>query len=240
MDTKTQILDAAERLFAEKGYEASSLRAITSEAGVNLAAINYHFRSKESLVRAVLARRLGPMNAKRLALLDECERAAQNGPVPLESLVRAFILPVLFIDREAGRQGPAYGMLLGRMFAEPSASVRQMCAEQVKVEASRFKEAFGRVLPDVPPDEILWRLFFSIGIVLHMLQAAPMLEVISGKAIDLQDTTGITNRIVNFIVAGMQAPLRQTHSARGRKHSRPGRHYRYGTKGHAAKVHSAS
>jgi AcrR family transcriptional regulator len=240
MDTKTQILDAAERLFAEKGCEASSLRAITSEAGVNLAAINYHFRSKESLVRAVLTRRLGPMNAKRMALLDECEREAENGPVPLESLVRAFILPVLFIDQEAGHQGPTYGKLIGRMFADPSDSVRQMCAEQVKVEASRFKEAFGRALPHLPPEELPWRLFFSIGIVLHMLQAAPMLEAISGKAIDLQDTTGMANRIVNFIVAGMHAPLRQTHSARGRRHSRPGSHYRYRIKGLAVKVHSTS
>ena len=80
MNTKDRILDTAERLFARDGFEATSLRSITAEAGVNLAAINYHFQSKEALVQAVIGRRMGPMNDRRLALLDAYEAQAATPP----------------------------------------------------------------------------------------------------------------------------------------------------------------
>src|SRR5579871_5345079 len=99
VSTKDRILDTAERLFARDGFEATSLRAITAEAGVNLAAVNYHFQSKEALVRAVIGRRMGPVNEKRLAMLDACETAAGDGPLPLEGVLEAFVRPVLEIAR---------------------------------------------------------------------------------------------------------------------------------------------
>ena len=80
MTTKDRILDSAERLFARDGFEATSLRAITAEANVNLAAVNYHFQSKEALVQAVIGRRMGPVNAQRIALLDACEAEAGDAP----------------------------------------------------------------------------------------------------------------------------------------------------------------
>ena len=76
MNTKTRLLDTAERLFAHHGIEATSLRTITAEAGVNLAAVNYHFQSKEALMHAVIARRLDPINQRRLAMLDAYEAEA--------------------------------------------------------------------------------------------------------------------------------------------------------------------
>src|SRR5580704_13248627 len=95
MNTKDRILDAAERLFARDGFEATSLRAITTEASVNLAAVNYHFQSKEALVQAVIGRRMGPANAQRLALLDAYEAQAVDAPVPLEKIMDAFLRPVV-------------------------------------------------------------------------------------------------------------------------------------------------
>src|SRR5215472_3578898 len=94
MNTKTKILNTAERLFAHHGIEATSLRAITAQAGVNLAAVNYHFQSKEALLHAVIARRVEPMNQKRLALLDASEAEAGPGPLPLEKVLDAFLRPV--------------------------------------------------------------------------------------------------------------------------------------------------
>ena len=79
-DTKNDLLEAAEKLFAEHGFARSSLRAITREAGANLASVNYHFGSKEGLVRAVFARRLEPLNQERLALLDRCLESAAGDP----------------------------------------------------------------------------------------------------------------------------------------------------------------
>src|SRR5271166_4719878 len=95
MNTKDRILNAAERLFARDGFEATSLRAITTEAAVNLAAVNHHFKSKEALVQAVIARRMGPISAQRLALLDAYEAEADGAPVALEKILDAFLRPII-------------------------------------------------------------------------------------------------------------------------------------------------
>src|SRR5260370_14585910 len=93
--TKDRILDAAERLFAIQGFEATSLRAITTDAGVNLAAVNYHFQSKDALLRAVIARRIGPVNLRRLELLDACD--ATRTP-DLHALIEAFLIPAVELN----------------------------------------------------------------------------------------------------------------------------------------------
>src|SRR3982750_849200 len=85
-DTKTRILDAAESLFMEHGFEATSLRQLTSAAGVNLAAVNYHFGSKEELFKGVLTRRLDPMNQERIELLGRVEREAGARPPTVEKV----------------------------------------------------------------------------------------------------------------------------------------------------------
>src|SRR5688572_26196161 len=96
-DTRGRLLDAAERLFAAKGFEATSLRDVTAKAKANLAAVNYHFGSKEALVRAVFERRLGEVNRRRLALLDGIGRVR---PAP-EQILHAFIAPTFDLMKEA-------------------------------------------------------------------------------------------------------------------------------------------
>src|SRR5512138_1669857 len=115
--TKDRILDAAERLFAERGYDGTSLRAITAAAGANLAAVNYHFRSKESLMRALFSRRLGALNRERLELLRRLEVEAAGAPVPVERLVRVLLEPPLRLGNRHGASG--FGLLLGRMYSAP-------------------------------------------------------------------------------------------------------------------------
>src|SRR3954453_20324524 len=90
-DTKTRILDAAERLFVEHGFEATSLRSLTSAAGVNLAAVNYHFGSKEELFQAVLTRRLDPMNQERIDLLAKVEREGGGKALSCEKILFAML-----------------------------------------------------------------------------------------------------------------------------------------------------
>src|SRR5438046_10505596 len=92
-DTKTRILDAAERLFVEHGFEATSLRSLTSSAGVNLAAVNYHFGSKEELFQAVLTRRLDPTNQERIELLSKLESGAGDRPIACERGLAAMLVP---------------------------------------------------------------------------------------------------------------------------------------------------
>ena len=97
IETKNRILDAAERLFADFGYKATSLRDITSEAGVNLASVNYHFGSKEALLAALLERNFAPVNRRRIELLDALE-ASTDGATDL-SLTTFFGLAPLMLER---------------------------------------------------------------------------------------------------------------------------------------------
>src|SRR6266852_9905037 len=100
VETKQRILDSAERLFAEHGSEATSLRNIIADAKVNLAAIHYHFHSKEALLEAVMIRRLEPINQERLRLLDACEQNANGGRPPLEAVLEAFIAPAVRVGAD--------------------------------------------------------------------------------------------------------------------------------------------
>src|SRR6516165_8302775 len=111
MTTKDRILDAAERLFARDGIEATSLRAITAEAGVNLAAVNYHFQSKDALLDAIIARRIAPLNQRRLEMLDRIEAEFPSGPLPLERVLDAFFRPMFESAGEMSHIRP----LLGRI-----------------------------------------------------------------------------------------------------------------------------
>jgi len=113
-DTKTRILDAAERLFVEHGFEATSLRSLTSAASVNLAAVNYHFGTKEELFQAVLTRRLDPMNQERIELLARVEREATGRALSCEKILFAMLIPALKLARDEKRGGKNFLRLVGR------------------------------------------------------------------------------------------------------------------------------
>ncbi len=217
--TKDRILDTAERLFAEHGYDATSLRAITSEAGVNLAAVNYHFNSKESLLKALFSRRLTLLNRKRLALLEAYESEAGNGPVALQKLVRALLEPMLRMEDEGPAGGRAFGMLLGRMYSWPSGILTQVLVHEVRAIAGRFKEAFRRALPDLPDKELYWRVFFTIGAAAHTLAASHLLKIISNNVCDASDIDAAVEELTAFVVAGLQAPRARQRKIKGKKRS---------------------
>ena len=198
--TKQRILNAAEKLFATTGFNAASLRAITAQAGVNIAAVNYHFRSKDTLVEAVLDRRIGPINQKRLEILDRLEEKYGAEAVPLEELLDAFIRPVI---QGASNVAP----LLGRMYAEPGDLVRRIMQSQMAPIASRFGPALRRTLPDLPMGELVWRLHFVIGTMAHTLGASALLEVIAPGVCDPSDTDAVVGRLVRFASAGLRAPV---------------------------------
>jgi AcrR family transcriptional regulator len=204
MNTKDRILDAAERLFARDGIEATSLRAITTEAGVNLAAVNYHFQSKEALVWSVVARRMGPLNERRLALLDAYEAAAGDDPLPLEQVLDAFLRPVVEISRSHARE---FAPMMGRMYTEPGEFMERVYQEHLRPVATRFIQAYQRALPGLPLVELLWRLHFSVGVMAHTLGAATLLRVMSDGQCDPTDAEGMLRRMGAFMQAGLSAPV---------------------------------
>jgi len=206
--TKERILDAAETLFMESGYEATTLRAITTLAGVNLAAANYHFGSKEELFQAVLTRRLDPMNQERVDLLTELEHEAAPHPVPCEKILAAMFIPALRLARDPERGGKNYLRLLGRAYADPAPFIRQFLSEQYAVMIARFKAAFGRALPELPRRELSWRLHFIMGALSYTLAGTDALKLIAELSPhEAGNDEMLQHRLAPFLLAGLQSPL---------------------------------
>jgi AcrR family transcriptional regulator len=204
MNTKTRILDTAERLFAHHGIEATSLRTITAEAGVNLAAVNYHFQSKEALMHAVIARRLDPINQRRLAMLDAYEAEAGGAPVPLNQLLDAMLRPIFEMLSSPGK---AFAPMMSRIFTESSDLTEKVFQKHMAHVLVRFFPALERALPHLSRTELLWRMQFMMGAVAHTIGGARVLEVLSGGLCDSSDVEGILHRLESFLLAGLQAPV---------------------------------
>jgi AcrR family transcriptional regulator len=194
VDTKTRLLDVAEKLFGQNGFDATSLRDITAGAQVNLAAVNYHFQSKESLIDAVIERRMEPVNQKRIQMLDAA------GPSPaLEQILEAFLAPVL--DQEIWRAGP----LIGRVFSNPDQFLERVFKKHLAAVAQRFRDAISQALPDLPPEEIVWRLHFMAGSMSHVLVFSQVLPAMTGGLCNPQDRSALMMRLVTFLAAGFRA-----------------------------------
>lgn len=206
-DTKARILDAAEDIFIECGFEAMSLRQITSRAGVNLAAVNYHFGSKEALIHAMLSRRLDRLNDERLKLLERFD--AQLGPrLTCEHVLGAMFIPALRLSRDPRVGGRAFLKLLGRAYTDPSAFIHNFLNGHYASVAERFFEAFQRALPHLPREELGWRLHFAIGALSGVLAGADtdnlIAEFSQGQSMsDLQ----LIARLASLMVAALRAPL---------------------------------
>jgi AcrR family transcriptional regulator len=204
-DTKTRILDAAELLFMEHGFEATSLRQLTSAAGVNLAAVNYHFGAKEVLFQAVLTRRLDPMNQERIDLLDKVEREAGVKPPSCEKILFAMLIPALRLARDEKRGGKNFLKVLGRAYADPAPFIRHFLSAQYAVMIGRYKEAFLRALPHLSRQELTWRLHFVMGALSYTLAGTDALKLFAQVTAADNDEL-LLQRLAPFLVAGLKAP----------------------------------
>ena len=204
VDTKTALLDAAERLFARAGIAESSMRAITTEAGANLASVNYHFGSKEGLVRAVFARRLGPLNRQRLESLGRCIEDDGQGVADLRCLLRAFVQPAMTMMSSQDAGDREFVKLLGRTLFEPTGQLQSTLIEEFREVSERFTQEIARALPEVAPQEIVWRFHFMVGSLAHTVAARYM---VSHRLECLQiapeeDVEVITSRLVDYLLSG--------------------------------------
>lgn len=204
--TKDRILDVAESLFAEHGFGATSMRSITNAAGVNLAAINYHFGSKDGLVKAIFARRLAPMNAERLRRLRNLE-TEYNHSIPLNALIGAFISPALELSRDEQGGGARFIRLLGRSYTEPSESLQDAVRGMYQQVIESFKPAFAAALPGLDRAELYWRLHFLVGTLAYCMAGSDMMRLIATSHLpDAQEHEQLVQRLTAFLTAGMQAP----------------------------------
>ncbi|HKL25247.1 MAG TPA: TetR/AcrR family transcriptional regulator [Desulfuromonadales bacterium] len=206
-DTKQRLLDAAEQLFALRGFHATSLRAITQAAEVNLAAVNYHFGSKEALLDAVMARSLGPLNQVRSGRLDEVERdaAAENRAPDLRALWRAFVEPTLSMRRhETGAEH--FLSLVGQALAQPHGAVMEVFMRQMTPMFLRLFELTCLALPEMPRQLLFWRMHFAVGSLSHLMRCNDQSPVLPAGITAEIDVDTLTDMLLDYTLAGLEAP----------------------------------
>jgi len=206
LDTKTRILDVAEGLFAERGYAATSLRDITGAADANLAAVNYHFQSKEGLLSAIFERYVGPVNRERLERLDAIEARVGKGKPDLKELLQAFLAPAFSRRGDRGVDGARFMRLAGRMHSETGEHLRALFLEQFQEVTRRFGKAFRKALPHLDENEVHLRTHFLVGAMAHTLLWS---ENMPGPPFSRRRTVPpeeALDGLVRFAAAGLAAP----------------------------------
>ncbi len=206
-ETKERILDSAEYLFARKGFHNTSLRAITGRAGVNLAAVNYHFGSKEALLEAVFQRRLVPLNKVRRQNLEVVrETARQEGRLPgVKESLRAFIEPTLAFPK-SGTGAEDFIILVGRAMSDPDDTVRDVFIRHIAPLFHLLFDTLCEALPELSTDILFWRLQFAIGAMGHAICMAGKSYSLPEGVTPVSDVESLTAMLLDFVATGMERP----------------------------------
>ncbi|MGN5517673.1 TetR family transcriptional regulator [Halopseudomonas sp. Lyrl_26] len=206
-ETVERILDAAEQLFAEKGFAETSLRLITSKAGVNLAAVNYHFGSKKSLIQAVFTRFLNPFVTSLEQELDRQQQAGVTDPT-LEQLLEMLVRLVLAVKPRSGNDLSTFMRLLGLAFSQSQGHLRKYLGEVYGKVFKRYMTLVLRSAPELPVDVLFWRVHFMLGSAAFTLSSMKALKAMGEAEYgDRASTDEILRQMVPFFAAGMRAEL---------------------------------
>ncbi len=198
--TKNLVFAAAERLFAVHGFQKVSVRDITAEAGVNLASVNYHFRSKDALLLEIFRRRTAELNRARARLLHEASDRHQGRP-PVRAILEALIAPpVRWLDPKGDRLISVQFIIRAR--SEGTEEMRAALRNDVS-HLRRFADALLIARPDLPPEEVYWRLHFVLGMI-HNNRFAEFdrLNTLSEGLTREEDFEPLIRRMVDFAEAG--------------------------------------
>lgn len=204
-ETVERILDAAEQLFADKGFAETSLRLITSKAGVNLAAVNYHFGSKKALIQAVFSRFLGPFCQNLERELDKrFSKGAEQ--TSLEDLLQLLAAQALAVKPRHSNDLAVFMRLLGLAFSQSQGHLRKYLEEVYGKVFRRYMTLIHEVAPRLPPLEIYWRVHFMLGAVAFSMSSSKALRAMAdndfGAAPSIEQ---IMQLLVPFLAAGMRA-----------------------------------
>jgi AcrR family transcriptional regulator len=208
--TRERLIKVATRLFARHGFDGISIRQITTEARANIGAVNYHFESKDELIRQVFQSISGPINKARLSHLDQYEAEAGDGPLTVEKVARALIEPAVRLAGDA-----AGGFYLTRLLvlarALPNPFIDAVLAEEFDIIFHRFVQAFSRALPSISYEGVCWRYDFSIGAMLHAVgyfDGSSRIKRVTGNLCDPHDVERIIDQLVAFVVGGLSSDMR--------------------------------
>lgn len=199
--TRLAILTAAERLYADHSFGDVTLRDIVAEAQVNLAAVNYHFGSKDELIAELYVSRSVALNRERLAELKAAEEAG-NGHAAIRDVIRALVGPLLHGCLDPDRQRSAAARFMIRASAESVPVIRKIKTREIG-HLRRFAAAMQRSLPDAPDVEIYWALHFALAMTHETISGGERLAHVSGGLCDLGDVSAIIERIVDAVTAAL-------------------------------------
>ena len=174
------------------------MRHIIAEAGVNLAAVHYHFGSKEDLLDQLILRKAGPVNEERLAILDQLEAEAAEQPVAVEKILEAFLGPPLLQVNKS----PNFVKLMGRIYAEGLMPL--VVQKHFQGVAIRYFAALGKALPHLSAEELALRVRFLVGTMAHCMFAIPG-NSLPGPPVP-SDAPTLLRGLVSFLTGGLLAP----------------------------------
>jgi AcrR family transcriptional regulator len=193
-DTKDKILNTATQLFGDQGFAATSLRQIIAKAEVNLAAIHYHFGSKEALLDELVHRKADAVNQERLRRLERLETQTVSKIPTVEDILDAFLAPTA----EFAEANPLFVRLMGRIHSE--GLMPQIVQKHFQPTAMRFLAALRRAVPHLTESEFNWRVHFMMGAMAHTMCGTNLFEMVS------EDYHGRMRKLVTFLSAGFHAP----------------------------------
>jgi len=201
---RERILEVAERLFAQHGMSGVGLRAISTEADVNLASIAYHFGSKEGLLEELFALRAAPIARARLRLLDEAETAA-GGAAALEAILEAFVRPALMLGPQSPEGGQAFGRLRARLALEPERLARRILSKAFDKSSRRFIDAIAGALPNLLRAQVEWRFHFMLGVMYYTMANSGRIQALTGGRCDPGDVDLALTHMIPFLAAGFRS-----------------------------------
>ena len=196
-ETVTRLLDTAERLFGELGYDGVGMRLLAEEAKVNLGAATYHFGTKEALYVETFMRRFRPTNAERLELLKAAEAKAGGKPLRVESIVECMLRPPF----ESGLKHPAFHRFLARNLLMPPSFIHPAIIREIEPNMMAFITALRLSLPEISEDLIHLRTMFAMGSLLMFTIHAN--EMPGMKNPKLHEP--LLREIIGYVSAGMKS-----------------------------------
>jgi len=202
-DTKQRILDTAERLFADKGFTETSMRTLTHEAQVNLAAVHYHFGSKERLFAEILGRIVAPVNAERTRRFDALQK--RGGELQLEAVIEAFLAPAIEFTSDDSERAQHLRQLISRMQMHRESMHAEMLAIFGEV-VNRFSGLLLQALPHLDPATLCWRMHFLIGSMCFTFNDPQGIEQLSRGLCRSDDGTHFLDQMVAAFAGAFRAP----------------------------------
>jgi AcrR family transcriptional regulator len=196
---KERLLDAAERLFAKRGYHGVSIRDITDAAKLDVALVNYHFGTKRALLTRVFERRAEVLNRERMERL-EAVRIHAGGTLELESVVNAFMEPLILRSMRGGRGWKSYFALVAQVNNSPELSV--LMTRHFDPVVHKFIEVLKEALPGADPRDVYWGYHFLTGALTLTFAETGRLDKLSGRLCRSSDLDAVHVRFARFMGAG--------------------------------------